>query len=165
MTAIETPRAILGVEDVAGRDSPLLVIDLAMPRAVASAVGDAPHVRRVDIADLRDRVERALGDRHEAVDRARELVGDDVERFLADQRARGAAGIVSDLRAFFDEIVVAELSRHDAEMSAAEKERVEAVVRAVVAKIAHRPTVALKDAAGTDRGARLTEAARTLFDL
>ncbi len=136
-----------------------------MPRAVAASVGDAPRVRRVDIADLRERVERALGDRHEAVERARELVGDDVERFLADQRARGAAGIVSDLRAFFDETAAAELSRHDADLSASERERVEAVVRAVVAKIAHRPTIALKDAAGTDRGARLTEATRTLFDL
>jgi hypothetical protein len=35
----------------------------------------------------------------------------------------------------------------------------------VVAKIAHAPTLALKDASGTDRGQRLSEATRNLFDL
>jgi glutamyl-tRNA reductase len=42
---------------------------------------------------------------------------------------------------------------------------VRSVVRSVVAKIAHRPTTALKESAGTDQGARLSEAVRTLFDI
>ena len=44
-------------------------------------------------------------------------------------------------------------------------EQVDAVTRAVVAKLMHQPTVALKDAAGTPRGERLVEALRTLYDL
>jgi hypothetical protein len=35
----------------------------------------------------------------------------------------------------------------------------------LLAKLAHGPSAALKESAGTDRGARLAEAARTLFDL
>ncbi len=161
VTALETPTPVITAEHVAGRTSPLLVIDLAMPRAVESRVGEIESIRRVDISDLRERVERALGDRRDAVEQARELVALDVERFLADQRARGAAGIVSDLRSRLEEIVDAEL----ASLSSEDRARVEETVRSVVAKIAHQPTVALKEAAGTDRGARLTEATRTLFDL
>ena len=50
-------------------------------------------------------------------------------------------------------------------LDAGEREVVASIVRSVVAKIAHRTTVALKEAAGTDHGTRLTEATRHLFDL
>ena len=51
------------------------------------------------------------------------------------------------------------------DLSDEQREVVRSLLRSVVAKIAHRPTVALKDAAGMDQGIRLTEATRTLFDL
>jgi glutamyl-tRNA reductase len=113
-------------------------------------------------------VERALGDRRESIDAAELIVAEDVERFLSDQRARGAAVIVRELRDHFDEVVAGELSRrgHDLEdLSDEQRETVVSLVRSVVAKIAHRPTVALKEAAGTDQGTRLSEATRNLFDL
>ncbi len=46
-----------------------------------------------------------------------------------------------------------------------QRERVASLLRSVVAKIAHHPTVRLKEAAGTDQGTRLSEATRNLFDL
>jgi glutamyl-tRNA reductase len=113
-------------------------------------------------------VERALGDRHEAIDDAQRIVADDVERFLNEQRARGAAVIVREMREHFDEVVTSELARrsHDLEgLTPDQRDSVVSLVRSVVAKIAHRPTVALKEAAGTDQGTRLSEATRNLFDL
>src|SRR5664280_538127 len=110
----------------------------------------------------------ALGDRHEALDQARELVLIDVEKYLSDQRARGAASIVKDLRERFDEIVDTEMTRREHELAALsdqERELIRSIVQSVVAKIAHRPTVTLKEAAGTDQGVRLSEATRSLFDL
>ncbi len=127
-----------------------------------------PHVRRIDIGDLRERVERALDDRRDAIDDAEAIVAEDVERFLSEQRARGAAAIVSDLREHFDEVVAGEIARrgHDLEgLTTEQREKVVSLIRSVVAKIAHRPTVALKEAAGTDQGTRLSEATRDLFDL
>ena len=139
-----------------------------MPRAVASDVSDMTNVKRIDIGDLSDRVEQALGDRREAVDSATAIVAEDVEQFLRDQRARGAAVIVRELREHFDELVAGELARraHDLEdLTDEQRASVASLVRSVVAKIAHRPTVALKEAAGTDQGTRLSEATRNLFDL
>jgi glutamyl-tRNA reductase len=146
----------------------ILIVDLGVPRAVSSDVSDLSHVRRIDIGDLRDRVERALGDRREAIDDAQRIVADDVERFLSEQRARGAAVIVRELREHFDELITSELARrsHDLEgLTPEQRETVISLMRSVVAKIAHRPTVALKEAAGTDQGTRLSEATRNLFDL
>ena len=96
------------------------------------------------------------------------IVTDDVERFLSEQRARGAAVIVSDLREHFDEVVAGEIARRGRDLEGLtpeQRETVISLIRSVVAKIAHRPTVALKEAAGTDQGTRLSEATRNLFDL
>ena len=176
--AIRTARLVVAAIEVASPvvtrshletcERDVLFVDLGLPRAVASDVHDLAHVRRIDIGDLRERVDQALGERHEAVDAAREIVTADVEKFLNDQRARGASNIVSALREHFDEVVASELSRreHDLEdLTSEQLDRVASVVRSVVAKIAHRPTIALKEAAGTDQGTRLSEATRQLFDL
>jgi glutamyl-tRNA reductase len=168
VSALEVSSPVLSREhfgDVAGD---LLIVDLGMPRAIASDVSGLANVRRIDISDLRGRVEQALGDRREAIDEARLIVAEDVERFLNEQRAKGAAVIVRELREHFDALVSAEIARrgHDLEdLTDEQRETVVSLVRSVVAKIAHRPTVALKEAAGTDQGTRLSEATRNLFDL
>ena len=52
-----------------------------------------------------------------------------------------------------------------AELDERQWHEVDSVVRDVLAKLLHQPTVAVKEAAGTPRGERLVEALRTLFDL
>jgi glutamyl-tRNA reductase len=168
ISALEVSTPVLSRENFVECVGNVFIVDLGVPRAVASDVSELAHVKRIDISDLRDRVERALGDRREAIDAAQQIVEEDVEKFLSDQRARGAAAIVRELREHFDELVTAELARrdHDLEgLTPEQRETVTSLVRSVVAKIAHRPTVALKEAAGTDQGTRLSEATRNLFDL
>jgi glutamyl-tRNA reductase len=166
--ALEIPAPILTREHFTKLDHHVVVVDLGVPRAVAIEVSELAHVRRIDISDLHERVERALGDRREAVEEAEAIVKSDVEKFLNDQRARGASAIVRELREHFDDVVANELERrgHELEgLSPEQRETTISLVRSVVAKIAHRPTVALKEAAGTDQGTRLNEATRNLFDL
>ena len=95
-------------------------------------------------------------------------VAAEVERYRAASRARDAAPMVSALRSRVEEVRRAELERQRTrrtDLDEAQWEQVDAVTRAMVAKLLHQPTVALKDAAGTPRGERLVEALRTLFDL
>jgi glutamyl-tRNA reductase len=168
VAAVEVASPIITRADLEGCEQSVLIVDLGLPRAVAADVHGLANVRRIDIGDLRDRVGQALGDRRESFDEAKQIVEIDVEKYLSDQRARGASAIVSELREYFDEVVASELSRREHELSEftpEERERVTSLVRSVVAKLAHRPTVALKDAAGTDQGTRLSEATRNLFDL
>jgi len=168
VSALEVSVPVLAREHFGDFEGEMLIVDLSVPRAIASDVSDLASVRRIDISDLRERVERALGDRREAIDAAEVIVAEDVERFLTEQRARGAAVIVRELRDHFDEVVSGEIARrgNDLEdLTPEQRETVVSLVRSVVAKIAHRPTVALKEAAGTDQGTRLSEATRNLFDL
>jgi glutamyl-tRNA reductase len=166
--AVEVASPILDSAQLGKRLEPMLIVDLGLPRAVASDVVALANVRRVDVSDLRERVEQALGGRREAVDEAQLIVLDEVERYTDDQRVRGAAAIVSELREYFDGVVESEMKRREhelADLTDAQRDAVRALLRSIVAKIAHRPTVALKDAAGMDQGIRLTEATRNLFDL
>jgi glutamyl-tRNA reductase len=157
--------------DVAGLEHSrqnVLFVDLGIPCAVASEIHDLDNVRRIDIDDLRERVEHALDGRHEAVDAARDIVVNDVEEYPNNQRARGASTIASELREYFDDVVVEEMQRreHDLDdLTTAQRKIMASLVRSVVAKIAHRPTMALKEAAESDQGIRLSEATRNLFDL
>jgi glutamyl-tRNA reductase len=155
---------------VAGRPpgSPLLVIDLGMPRNVDPSAADLEGLTLLDMDVLRAAVEDALSGRQDEVAGANQIVTDEVERYRVASRARDAAPIVSALRARAEEARQSALDRQRArrsELSEAQWEQVDAVTRSMVAKLLHQPTVALKDAAGTPRGERLVEALRTLFDL
>jgi len=168
VAAVEVAAPIITRGDLARCHQEVLFVDLGLPRAIASDVSGLPNVRRIDIGDLHERVGQALVDRRDAVDDAQRIVADDVEKYLSDQRARGASAIVSDLRERFDEVVASEMARREGDLddlTEGQREKVASILRTVVAKIAHRPTVVLKEAAGTDQGTRLSEATRTLFDL
>lgn len=148
--------------------SPLLVVDLGVPRNVEPSAADLPGLVLLDMEALRAAVSDALSGRKEEVADAERIVTDEVERYRIASRARDAAPIVSALRSKVEEFRQGELDRQrskQSELSDAEWERVDAVTKGMVAKLLHQPTVALKDAAGTPRGERLVEALRTLFDL
>ena len=148
--------------------APLVVVDLGVPRNVAPAVRAVPGVELLDMDDLTEHAERALAGRRAELSGARQIVRQEVERYRADERARGAAPVVSALRGRVEELRLAELERHRARLADLDDrqwQEVGSVVRDVLAKLLHTPTVAVKDAAGTPRGERLVEALRTLFDL
>jgi glutamyl-tRNA reductase len=118
--------------------------------------------------DLSEHAEKALDGRRGEVDAARGIVQLEVERYRADERARGAAPIVSALRDRVDEIRASELERHRhrlSDLDENQRSEVVSVLNDILAKVLHQPTVALKEAAGTPRGERLVEALRSLFDL
>ncbi|HEY5092848.1 MAG TPA: glutamyl-tRNA reductase [Acidimicrobiales bacterium] len=168
VAAVEVAQPVVTRDDLARCRQRVLIVDLGLPRAVSSDMEDLENVQRIDIGDLRERVGQALGDRRESFEEARAIVDEDVERYLSDQRARGAAAIVSELREHFDDVVSTEMARRESELddlTPEQREKVASLLRSVVAKIAHHPTVALKEAAGTDQGTRLSEATRNLFDL
>lgn len=168
LVAADVPTPVVEVAHVAQRSTPVVLVDLAVPRGISRDVETLSHVTRLDIGTLRAKVEQALDERRDAIADAEAIVRDDVEKFLDDQRARGAAAMVAELREFFDDVVEVELARRMGDLDGLTDEQrdvVRSVVRSVVAKVAHRPTTALKAAAGTDQGLRLSEATRTLFGL
>ena len=96
------------------------------------------------------------------------VLAEEIERYRESSAARSAAPVVAALRARAESIRRAELDRQRARLDALgpeAREIVETITRRTVAKLVHEPSVRLKDAAGSQRGERLAEALRSLFDL
>jgi len=151
------------VEARGGRD--LLIVDIAVPRDVDSAVGSLAGVTLLDMDDLRAFAERGLASRRDEIGAARIIVEAELERFAGELSAREVAPLVAALRMGADATRSAELERYRTRLDAQQLNAVDALTKAIVAKLLHQPTVELKRAAGTARGARLAESMRELFDL
>jgi glutamyl-tRNA reductase len=156
--------------DVAARRAgrPLLLIDLGMPRNVDPAVRDVGGMTVLDLADLRGFAQVGLDQRRKEVAPVRELVANEVDRYVAATTAREMAPTVAALHERGELVRQAELERFRARLSgldARQQQAVEALTRGIVAKLLHDPTVRVKDAAGSARGERLSDALRELFGI
>ena len=147
---------------------PLLIVDIAVPRDVDPAVRTLPGVTLLDINDLRQFAQAGIERRSHELAAVEAIVDEEIERFRSAASARSAAPVVSSLHRWADEIREAELGRFDARLTGLDerqREAVEALAKGLVAKLLHRPTVTLKEHAGTVTGDRLAEALRQLYDL
>ena len=158
------------IDDVMARrnGAELLIVDVAVPRDVDPAARELPGVTLLDMDDLGDFVEHQRSGRTQEIDSVRAIVDDELGQYLAEASAREVAPLIAALRARADLFSASELERHAsrlADLSPAQRAAVESLLRGVVNKLLHEPTVRLKDAAGHARGDRLAEALRDLFDL
>lgn len=169
-TAVEAGGHVLtaaGLAVASTRPGGLLVVDLGMPRNVEPAAAAVEGVTLLDMDDLRSAVTRAVDERRSEAERAAEIVSEELVRYRTATRERGAAPVVSALRARLEELRSGELERHRAQLGALGPgafEEVDEVTRAVLAKLLHEPTVVLRETSGTSKGERLVEALRALFD-
>ena len=168
ISAVETLDPIITKNAVGSLSHDLLIMDLSVPRSVTPDVEEISSINRIDLEILKEKVDAALSGRQEAMVEALKIVEIESDKYLNDQRARGAVEIIRSFRDDLDKIIDVELQKRlqeFADLSPENKEKVEILVRSIVAKISHKPTAVLKDTAGTDQGARLAESIKILFDL
>ncbi len=125
--------------------SPLVLLDLAVPRDVEPGVGSLPGVTVFDVEALRDRGSAEDG---RAIAQAREIVDEEVRRFLMRRRGDELAPVIRAIRRRGDEILRSELERHAGrlgDLTPDERTVVDALARGIVAKLLHDPIVALKE--------------------
>ena len=149
-------------------DTPLLIVDIAVPRDVDHAVAKLPGVTLLDLDDLRDWAAKGIEKRSAEAESVRVIVGEEVERFIVDVTARQAAPLVAMLHQHGEEIRTAELERFSARLAsldANQRAAVDAVTKGIIAKLLHSPSIRLKDDVGTPSGERNAAAVRDLFDL
>lgn len=151
-----------------GSTSPLLIVDIAVPRDVAAEVTTMPNVTLLNLDDLRDWAGRALLLRAEEAHHVNEIVSEEVERFGLESTARQAAPLVAQLHQRAEAIRQAEIERFAPRFGSlddTQRAALDAVTKGIVAKLLHNPSVKLKDDAGTPQGERNAATVRDLFDL
>jgi glutamyl-tRNA reductase len=127
---------------------PIVLIDLAVPRDVEPGAGAIEGVTVIDIATLRDRISSPASEAARDIARARELIDEEVGRWVSRRRGDELAPLITALRGHGESVVEGELERARARLAALdpdERAAVESLARAIAAKLLHDPIVGLKD--------------------
>lgn len=151
-----------------GSVRPLHVIDIAVPRDVEPTVKELPGVSVLDLDDLRDWADRGLATRAVEAERVRRIVSEEIENFALESTARQAAPLVASMRDAAEQVRAGEFERFAARLAAmddGDRATVDALTKAILAKLLHEPSVRLKTQAGTPQGERNAAAVRDLFGL
>jgi glutamyl-tRNA reductase len=121
-----------------------------------------------DIDDLKTRVERNRGERLNEAEKAERMVVDEVGTVRQWLQSLEVTPTIVALRARIDEIKRAELDKtlgRLGNLSAPERELVEAMASSIVNKLIHNTMVTLKAEVNSSDGAAFVEAARRFFSL
>jgi len=168
-----SPHQIIGRDELqlvasarAGR--PLVLIDIAVPRDIDPTVRDLPGIALYDMDDLQRAVDRNVSAREAEATRARTLVEADVERFEQFLARLDVLPTVAALRERGEAIAQQVLRENEPRwesMSEADRTRLEAMARSIVARLLHEPTLRLKGGAAEEDSYLHVQAVRELFAL
>ena len=147
--------------------SPLVIMDLAMPRDVEPAVAGLPGVVLIGMDQLSEHTSAVRDDDVAAV---RAILEAELAAYQSAMDAARVAPTVVALRAKAAKVVDAELARLAGRLGADglsghALDEVAQTVRRVVDKLLHAPTVRVKELAGSPGGEEYAAALRVLFDL
>ncbi|MEV4636083.1 glutamyl-tRNA reductase [Actinoplanes sp. NPDC049548] len=166
VSATASTEPVLTAERLAGRERPLVILDLAVPRDVAPEVADLPQVTVVDIDGLAaSRRTMPAAAETAAVE---QIVAAEVEHFLGWLRGAEIAPTVAALRTRADEVVAAELRKLSArrpEFTEEQRADVSRTLHRVVQQLLHSPTVRVRRLAAEPGGDQYAALLRELFDL
>lgn len=147
---------------------PLLVVDIAVPRDIEPECREIAGVSLHDIDDVQQIVERNAGGREAEARRAEPILAAELDRFERWLAALEVVPTIAALRERGDEVVRRVLAENDPRwesLGEADRERLAAMSKAIVARLLHEPTLRMRRSAGSDSAYAYVSALRELFGL
>jgi len=168
-----SPHTLLGRAELAKvvadrRGRPLVIIDIAVPRDVEPAVRELPGLTLFDMDDLEREVGRNRSVRAAEADRAHAVVEREVEAFAGWLGGLEVLPTIRGLREHADAVVAQVLAENEPRwesLSQADRERLVAMARSLVARLFHEPTIRLRDGADSEDSYARVAVVRELFGL
>ena len=170
ITSSGAPGYVIGPDEMqraitARKNKPMFVIDIAVPRNVDPAVNALDNVFLYDIDDLQGVVNSNLAERQKEAARAERIVAEEVERMLARLKVQQIAPVIVSLQEQLETIRTGEVVKALRKGGVMGEREVEALTRAIVAKIAHGPIAELRRQAGEAEGGAVVEVVRRVFGI
>ena len=139
------------------RETPLTILDLAVPRDVEPAARDLPGVHLYDIDDLQAVSDQNLRRREAAARDVETIVRDSAAQFSHWLESRQITPTISAIVARADRVRRAEVERtaRDLALDDAAQEKLDRMAAAITKKILHEPITFLRRAEDTDDTAEL----------
>jgi glutamyl-tRNA reductase len=173
ITATAAPHSVITREMVQralprGRRHPLLIVDIALPRDVEASVGDITNVFLYNIDDLQQVVDATVERRRAQVPAAERIIGEATDDFWSWYRGLEVVPLIRELRAHAEDIRQREVEkalRGMQTLSEADAAAIDALTRQILAKVLHRPTVRLKEAASNGHEREVMRTMRYLLGI
>jgi glutamyl-tRNA reductase len=126
----------------------VFIIDISVPRNIDPEINDLENVYLYNIDDLQGVVDANKFERQKEAEKAERIVEEEIETFLKWQSSLDAVPTIIALREKAEEIKKEELDRllnKIPEIGENEKKAIEYMATAIINKLIHPPTVALKE--------------------
>ena len=152
----------------AREDRPLLLIDLAVPRDIHPSCREVAGVTLYDMDDLQSLAERNASGREGEAVMAGSVVRAEQGRFERWLDSQDVTPTIAALRTRADEVVERVLSENERRwegMTEADRERLDAMARAIAGRLLHEPTLRLRRSGDDDTAYAKVAALRELFGL
>ena len=143
--------------------SPLVVVDLGVPRNVERSLAGCGCVRLYDIDDLDGMTLGNLERRLMEADKAEEIVRAEVDRFFHRLRENEVAPVIRGLHERFEAIRRIELEKVRNRLAPEVFAALDLVTRRIERKILHQPAVAIRSSETGGSRERIVNAVRELF--
>jgi len=133
------------------RDRPMFLIDIAVPRDVEPGVNELENVYLYDIDDLQAVVASNLKGREQEAEEARSIVEEELQAFIRRREAEVLSRLLASIRVQAESQRRGELDKTLARLPALEerdRQALDAMTRAIVNKLFHRPFAVLREMAG-----------------
>ena len=150
----------------ARKRKPIFACDIAVPRDIEKEAGELDDFYLYTIDDLDKVILEGQGNREAAAVEAHRLLDDEIRRYAAIERSKQVAPIIATLREANEEVrkQVAKQARKRMRKGESAEDAIEFATAALMKKMLHRPSVALRKA-GEAADEDMIQAARKLFGL
>jgi glutamyl-tRNA reductase len=173
LSSTGAPHTIIGPKDVEAvvkrrRFKPMFFIDIAVPRDIDQKVDDVENAYLFTVDDLQEIVQANLAQRSLEAEKAEEIIEQEIGQFFKWLSSLDVTPTIVALRNRFDEIRRTELDKTVSgwkDLPPDAEKRLDALTTAIMNKLLHQPTSALKQAGQGGRVDLYVDALRQLFDL
>jgi glutamyl-tRNA reductase len=147
---------------------PVVFMDIAVPRDVDNDINEVPGVRLFDMDTLSQQLQTSLVQRQAEIPQVKAILVEERARFIEYLATLDILPLIIELRTRADAIRVAEMDRairRMPDLSPEDEQRIDTLTRSIVKKILHKPTIRLREVAGSSHASDYADITRGLFGL
>ncbi len=168
VTAVHSPHPIIDITTILPRERPLVIVDIAVPRNVDTAVAALPHVRLYSLDDLRASLDESLAARQAEIPQVEQIIAAERDQLTLHYGELTVKPLILEMRRKAEQIRETELERalrHLGDVDEQTMVHLQRFSHSLVDKLLHEPTIRLKEKAGHQQAREYATAVRELFGL
>lgn len=169
ISSTASPDFVITAADVkkamGNRHTPLVLIDLAVPRDIDPEIAKIDGAYLHDLDSLQRVIEESLTRRKDEGHKAKAIVAEEVEKFLTWNSGEKATPLILEMRLLFDHIRSKELEKLRKKLSPDDYFEVDQATRAMMNKVLHMPIESVRNAARKEDSQKTIRLVRKILGL